>query len=82
MTNLTLYKFITEKNIEYHWHDSEVVFFVPFYLLEKFAKLVGTALSDNEFTVVLKKDCIAVLGSDLLDGIDLKEVFCKQNWNE
>lgn len=83
MTNLSLYKFIVQKNIEYHWHNDDVVFFVPFYLLEKFTELLGTqALSDNEFSVVLKSDCVAVLGSSLSDDIDLKEVFCKQNWGE
>ena len=47
MTELKLYKFITENNIEYHWYDNEIYMFVNIYLIEEFNKLFTSDIFDD-----------------------------------
>lgn len=66
MTELELYKFIKDNEIEIDWRlEKHLYIWIPFYHLEKFTKLLGY---DNFFEggeeVLLQYDCVCV---DILD---------------
>ena len=80
MTELQLYKFITENNIEYHWYEDEVIVFIPFYLLEDLTKMLGYGAFDGDvLDCKLKYDSICVAINDFCDyfGINMENVFEK-----
>lgn len=80
MTELDLYKFITNNNIEYDVDDScdVVTIFIPFYLLEEFNELLKPNYYDEGGI-----DCVLSYGycnieiNDICDyfEIDINNVF-------
>lgn len=50
MTELQLYKFVTENKIEYHWipSDNDVIMFVDVSDIEEFNKLLPSHLMEEE----------------------------------
>ena len=63
MTELQLYKFLNENNIEHHWEkdNEELIAWIPFYWLQEFAELIGEhILSDVGIMVNFQNDCIAL----------------------
>jgi len=48
MTELELYKFITDNEVEYHWHNEEVYAFVSTWDIEKFNELLGSNILDDD----------------------------------
>jgi hypothetical protein len=81
MTELQIYKFVHENELEWHWYGDDVVLFIDFELISNFAKMVKNYIlcHDSEYNATLKEDCIAVCMSDVFDyyGIFLEKVFNK-----
>lgn len=58
MTELELYKFVTNNSVEYHWHKehngkheddkTEVLLFVDILYIAEFNKMLGTHILDEE----------------------------------
>ena len=85
MKKIDFYKFICENGIEYHWHDrngqQDVIFFVEYWRIEDFAKILTNFDFDEEgVPCAMKHDYFAFWASDILDGhgIELDEVFKKE----
>lgn len=82
MTELNLYKFITESNIEWHRQDNDgtpdIIIFVPHYEIEDFSKLVKSYTSDEGLACRMRDGYFAFWMQDVCDhyGIDSKNVFC------
>lgn len=78
MTELQLYKFIKEHDIEYHKFGDDIVLFVNYYLLEEFSKLLGTSILDEEgIKCTMKEKYICFDMKYICDyhGIDMENVF-------
>lgn len=56
MKTLELYKFIEEHNIEYHWHDDDVIMFVNCRDIEEFNKLLPNTIYDDDGIESIMKD--------------------------
>lgn len=65
MTELELYKYITENKIEYHWFkkdgEKDVWLCIPFNELEEFRDLLTLGLFDDEGLEVHMKDYYVVV---------------------
>ena len=80
MTELELYKFVVENNLEYHWHDEDVILFINFYLLDDFTKLLGFSILDEEGIIChLKEGYICIWMFSICENFDieLKNIFKK-----
>ena len=82
MKEITLYKFVNENDIEYHYVDSEddIILFVPYYLIEDFAETIGTSIMDEEgLECVLKSGYIAIMMQSICDyhNVQMFEIFDK-----
>lgn len=79
MTELQLYKFVKNNQLEYNHVDGDVILFVDFDSLKEFGELVKSFVSDGGLDVTLKQDYVGVHMSDLCDyyGVDLLAVFEK-----
>lgn len=80
MTELQLYKFIKDNDIEYRWESEEILFWVPFYLLGDLTDLIGSSyLSEGGIQVRLQEGYIAMAGYDMCEyfGINPDNVFKK-----
>ena len=77
MTELELYKFLNDNNIEHHWEKSvnnedEFLVWIPFLLLDEFTELIGTNyLSEGGTDVNLQKDCVCL---DIVDIAEYHEI--------
>ena len=81
MTELELYKFINDNDIEYHWHEDDVILFVNFYLLNDFTKLLGYNMLDEEGIIChLKESYIAIWMFSICEHFDivLGNIFKKE----
>jgi hypothetical protein len=58
VSELDLYKFITDNNVEYHWnHDNTECWMMPsIYLIEDFNKLLPKCLYDEDGVSSVMKD--------------------------
>lgn len=81
MTELELYKFIHNNNIECHKHQNEgkddIIIFPNFYHLEKFSKLIESYTDEDGMEIVLKNGYVAIWMRDLCEhyGIDIDNIF-------
>lgn len=89
MTELDLYKFIQENNIEWHWHEflggDDVIAFFYFFQIEEFAKILSKDVFDDEgIECVMKDGYLALQMKDICDyyGIEMENVFPKENKDE
>jgi len=85
MTELDLYKFVVENDIEWHKIDSEdvnsdTVFFVPIWNIEEFNSLVESYILDNDFNCVMKPKYFGFLMNEICEyyGIDTNNVFIEK----
>jgi hypothetical protein len=82
MKNIDLYKFVKDNNIEYHWHDDNVIIFIPVYLIEEWMDLLGWRYLDEDglkcwmkhkyFCFWMKDICYSF-------DIDMIEIFSDKN---
>ena len=70
MTELEFYKFIEENNIEYHWTNNEVFFFVDYHLVNDLHKILTPGIFDEEGLSCTMKD-----GYFAFDGIDICDYY-------
>jgi hypothetical protein len=84
MTELQLYKFITDNHIEYHWdivkHD--VWMFIPFHHLYDFNKMLGSGITDEDGIECIMKDgyiCFEMVQVCEYFDIDPENVFNLEN---
>lgn len=81
MTELQLYKFLEDNNIEYHWDVDQFSTFIPFNCLKEFAEMLDyNFLSDGGYECVLVSDYIYF---DLVEiaeyfDIDLENILKKE----
>lgn len=85
MKAIDFYKFITENEIEYHWHEhdgkQDVIFFVEYRNIEDFAKILTTFDFDEDGVECHMKDgYFCFWADDILagHGIELEEIFKKE----
>lgn len=87
MTELELYKYINDNNIEWHrWHRhldnrhsvADIIIFPYIFQIDEFAKLIKDYTSDEGMECYLKDGYFAFWMRDLCDyyDIDIDKVFC------
>lgn len=84
MTELDLYKFITENDLEYRWQDNkgeeDLLIWIPFYLLEDFTKMINLDyIGESYLDVVLQSNAICLFLSTVCYAynIDIETVVEK-----
>lgn len=92
MTELELYKFIKENNIEWRWEinreggrEQDDVILLPYiFQFEDFMKLVGDAYDEYPLEVKARKDYVAIWMNHICDdfGIEIENVFPKGGDND
>jgi hypothetical protein len=86
MTELELYKYITDNNIEWHRHDNEGtpdVIILPYtFQLEDFNKLIVNHDTDDGLLCRLKNGYAAIWMKDLCEyyGIKMNNVFVGEEY--
>lgn len=79
MSELSLYKFITTNQLEWHWLDdrSDVILFIPFDLVGDFNKLVKFQTSNDGINCVMKDGyfCYHMGGICENSNIEMTEIF-------
>ena len=78
MTELDLYKFVAESNIEYHWYDDKVRMFVPIYLIEEFNDLFDVNdFDDDNIECTMKQGYFGFDMTEICDyhGFDIEKIF-------
>lgn len=82
MTELELYKFITDNSIEWHHDNSDgvldVIVFLHIYELADFMKICGSSIFDEDgIDCVMKDGYIAVWMNDICNyhGIEINNIF-------
>lgn len=87
MDKLQLYKFIHDNGIEYRYQynyenkKDDLLIWIPFYLVEDFAKLIEYINSDSPTECSLTQNHLCLWMLDICShfGIELEEIFEKQN---
>lgn len=84
MKEITLYKFVHDNDIEYHYVESEddIILFVPYFLIAEFETTIGTSIMDEEgLKCVLKSGYIAIMMRNICDyhNVQMFEIFDKTN---
>ena len=81
MTELDLYKFIQDKNVEYHWYRSEKdenervpYLFVMFDDLKEFTKMLGHIFFEDGHEAILKLDYVCFDGDEICEYFGLETV--------
>lgn len=83
MTELQLYKFCEDKQLDWRNNNTELILWILFWQLEDFTKMIGyNYLSEGDVEVTLLDDCIALDIVDLCDyfGIEPENIMKKGNW--
>ena len=81
MTELDLYKFITEKNVEYHWYEDKEVFMCLYvFELENFMELLSKIygiFDDGGIKIILNNGYVSIDMMPICEycGIDPEKVF-------
>ena len=83
MTELDLYKFINERDVEYHWDDKNNVWMFVYYPeLYDFNKMLGNNITDEDGIDCVMKDgyiCFEMTGICACFGIDPENVFTNKD---
>ncbi len=85
MTELQLYKFITDKTIEYHkspFSDTDFIFFVNNRDIDDWNTLLGSNITDEDgIECIMKDGYFCFYAADICDYFDIEiaNVFVKEN---
>lgn len=82
MTELGLYKYIVDNNIEWHWIDDDVLIFPYYFQIKDFMDLLGvSAFDDDGVPCVMKSNYFAIYMKDICENYDIEisVVFPKQD---
>lgn len=83
MDKLSLYKFVEDNNIEYHWWEGDVIMFVPFGLLSEWSELLGYAfLSDEGAQATMKSNDIVFEMSEICEYFDIYDEDMREIFNK
>jgi hypothetical protein len=77
-----LLRWITENEIEYHWHDEDVIIMPYIFQLESFTKLLSKSIFDDDGIPCNIKDGYVCIYMDHIcsySGIELADVFPDKN---
>jgi hypothetical protein len=77
---LSLFKFITENNCEFHWHDDDVILFVNFMDIQGFSDLLGDGImAEKGLDCTMKFGYFCFWMKDICEylGIELEDIFKK-----
>ncbi len=84
MTELELYQFIQENNVEWHEEsnrgEKDILIFLYSFELGDFCKLLGQSILDDDgITIVLKFNYVCIWMQEICDhfGIEMSNVFKK-----
>ncbi len=80
MKAIDLYKFIEKNSIEYHWHDGDVILFVENFHIDKWNRLLGSHILDEDGLKCVMKDgyfCFDMKYICDCFDIELTEIFEK-----
>lgn len=86
MTELELYKFIEDNNIEWHRDDNkgeeDVIIFPNFSQIEYFRKILSPCLFDDGVECIMKDGYFAFWMKDICDyyGVEFEKVFVGDGW--
>jgi len=77
MTELELYKFITENNIEWHPANNDgvedIIMFVNLYHMQAFSQILGPNIVDEDGVYcILKQGYLCFWMNDICDYFDIK----------
>ena len=78
MKAIDLYKFVGNYNIEYHWHNGDVILFIHFTNIKYFYAILDATIFDDDGINCIMKDgyfCFEMNNICEYYGIELKEVF-------
>jgi len=84
MSELDLYKFIQDKNVEYHWYRNEKdeskrtpYLFVMFDDLKEFTKLLGFIFFEEGHETIIKQDYVCFDGDEICEyfGLETSKVL-------
>ena len=86
MTELKLYKFLNDHELEYRWEiyetkNNEFLVWIPFYLLEDFTEMIGyDYLSEGGINVNLQESYICLNIFDIAEyhEIELENILKKE----
>lgn len=71
MTELQLYKFVQNKEID--WRGKDLILWIDFYDLKEFTDLIGNDyIADGTASICLLKDCIAIVLNDICEFFDIE----------
>ncbi len=85
MTELDLYKFIQENNIEWHRYKKDIIIFVNFSNMPQFLEILTPSVFDDDGIVCnLKRGYIGIVINEICDyyGIIIDNVFKGNNWED
>ncbi len=81
MTELDLYKFINDNDVEWHRQDndgaSDIIIFPSIYEIGEFNNMVKSITSDEGIKCIMKDRYFAIWMNDICEhyGIDIDKVF-------
>ena len=80
MTELELYKFITDNELEYHWvkDNTDVILFVEIRYIEDFNEMLGyNAMDESGIECRMKYKYFCFYMNDICEyfGIEIKNIF-------
>jgi len=81
MTELKLYKFIHDNDLEWHRYENDgtpdVIILVDISELQEFSDLVKSYTTDEEIAIILKDGYVAIWMKDLCEhyNIEMNNVF-------
>jgi len=82
MTELKLYRYIDDNNIEWHWDGDDVLIFPYYFQIKDFMDLLGaSAFDDDGILCVMKHNYFAIYMKDMCENydIDIETVFPKKD---
>jgi hypothetical protein len=83
MTELQLYKFIHENNIEIDWRGNCLIIWLYFFQIRDFVELVGKDyFYEDGYDINLRADCVAVDITDICEyhEVEPENILKKNEW--
>lgn len=76
-----LLRFVLEENIEYNWHNEDVIMFLPIYQIEGFQKILNcnSVYDDGGIECHMKDGYLAIEMEQIVGyfGFELEDIFKK-----
>ena len=82
MTELQLYKFINDNDVEYHWHDKKCIVFINTWNIEEFNNLFDYNIFDDDGIECHMKNtyfCFEIVDICEYYGINPENIFTNKD---